>query len=115
MAWKTLGIKTNVVSGTAVQFTTTSTKAHAVLVQAHPANTGIVVVGTSSAVNATTLENHTLFWLPKPSLDPADAVPISAPSSSGGIPIEPNSLDLSSFWFDAKVTGDKIIVSYQEG
>ena len=94
-------IVTVTTAGTPVQFSLPRIKAPSMIITADPANTGTVWIGDQSVKASTSL------GLP---LVADDSVTID-PSKYFGTNEQ---LDLSLFWVDSTVSGDKIIISYYE-
>ena len=74
-------------------------------IQADPANTAIVYIGTSALVKATRV--GVLAILPKPAA--ADTGPF--PSQTFSVPFSANALDINRIYIDG-ATNDGVIVSY---
>lgn len=101
----TLLTKTVTTAGTAVQVTATTTiKPVAVYFEALASNTGQIYIGNSS-VSATSY----FARLPIPSTTSAPSWGISA--AQAGVRVT-STLQLSDFYVDASVSGDKVQVTY---
>ncbi|MDQ3024113.1 MAG: hypothetical protein M3R04_07000 [bacterium] len=93
----TVGDVTVTTAGTRVRVTATETQCESIIFQGHPSNTGYIYFGDTlvSATRGTALE--------------AKQAGTVAPAKEG----EGGELmDLSDFWVDASVNGEKVKVSY---
>ena len=94
---------TNVAAGTPVRVSATDLYVHAVTFNQINGQTGRIVVG-NSAMNKTTLSG-VFKELPIPTTNAIPAFPVSQVASQ-------NAINLSQFYVDADVTGEKCLVTY---
>lgn len=113
---KSLGKVSVATAGTPVRVTSTQTNpaakvsVHTIFLQAVAANTGRIFVGTSSAMNKTTLAG-VVGMIPAPS---ASAATGTLPYFEATIAPAANGFNLADFWLDAEVSTDSVLVAGSE-
>lgn len=107
--WSSLGKVTVTTSGTPVRLTnaqstpSTRVQCHAIMVQVLPSNTGRIVIGDGSSVNASTyVSANAILAIPTNNI---------LPSANVGISEAPNAINAADYWIDSTVNGDGVIVS----
>lgn len=112
MALATLGKVTVTTAGTIARATNGQStpgarvSCQSFMVQALPANTGVIYVGNSAMVSSTGV--GVMGIVPKP----ASNLTGPFPSISFAIVEAPNGINLADIWLDASVSGEGAIISY---
>ena len=107
MALKSNGWTTVASAGTPIRVSATRIACHAVFIQQIVGQSGVIHIGTSTSMDPSD-GTDMLATLP----EPTDNL---LPSWSSGISGAANGIDLQEIWIDASVSGEKALISYNEG